>query len=104
MSTPTQLIEQIQVATNYQKNKQLLREKILVDLHFVYNNGLFKASPEIFSFVTNWPDHELYVEDVYQTPILVNRAEFLELCKQHYHMVMNQWHIQHEELKRVRKI
>jgi len=28
----------------------------------------------------------------------------LELAKQHYQMAMNAWHIQHEELKRARKV
>jgi hypothetical protein len=33
-----------------------------------------------------------------------SRQEFLTLCQQHYQMVMNEWHIQHEQLKRIRKV
>lgn len=99
-----QLVEQIKQSTDYQTNKRILREKIQADLHFAYNGGLFKASPELVSFVTAWDSEELFLEDTYQNPIKVNRQEFLALCKQHYQTAMNAWHIQHDELKRIRKI
>ena len=104
MSTPEQLVNQIKTATDYQKNKHELREKILTDLHFAYNGGLFKATPELFSFVICWNFEELFLEDVYNNPIKINRKEFIELCGSHYHMVMNRWHIEHEKLKHIRKI
>lgn len=104
MSTPEQLVNQIRLATDYQKNKRELREKIQTDLHFAYNGGLFKATPELFSFVVCWNFEDLYLEDTYQNPIRVNRKEFLELCGSHYQMIMNRWHIEHEKLKQIRKI
>jgi hypothetical protein len=104
MSDINELVEEIKQATNYQTNKRILREKITTDLHFTYNSGLFKASPELFSFVVCWNSDELFLEDVYQNPIKVTRSEFLDLCGKHYQMVMNRWHIEHEELKRIRKI
>jgi len=103
MSTE-QLLSQIRQATSYQQNKQILREKIQTDLHFAYNGGLFKATPELFSFVVCWNFDELFLEDTYQNPIKVNRKEFIDVCGQHYQMVMNCWHIQHDELKRTRKV
>lgn len=99
-----QLVTQIKQSTDYQINKKILREKTQADLHFAYNGGLFKATPELFSFVVAWDEEELFLEDTYQNPIKVNRQEFLDLCKQHYQMAMNAWHIQHEELKRARKV
>jgi hypothetical protein len=104
MTELDQLVTQIRQATDYQTNKQILREKIQTDLHFVYNSGLFKATPELFAFVSTWPNEELFLEDTYQNPIKIQRSEFLELCRQHYQTVMNTWHIQHEEIKRVRKV
>jgi hypothetical protein len=104
MSNLEQITQQIQKATDYQTNKRILREKIQTDLHFTYNGGLFKASPELFSFVTNWPQEELFLEDTYNNPIKVQRADFLELCGQYYQMAMNTWYIQHEEIRRARKI
>lgn len=99
-----QLVEQIKQSTDYQINKRILREKVQADLHFAYNGGLFKSSTDLISFLNSWDSDELFLEDTYQNPIKVNRQELLALCKQHYQMAMNAWHVQHEELKRVRKI
>jgi hypothetical protein len=104
MTELDQLTAQIKQATDYQTNKRILREKIQTDLHFAYNGGLFKASPELIGFINAWDTETLYLEDTYQNPIEVNRDEFLLLCQQHYQTAMNAWHIQHEELKRARKV
>jgi hypothetical protein len=104
MTELDQLTAQIKQATDYQTNKQILREKIQTDLHFAYNGGLFKATQELIGFINAWDTETLYLEDTYQNPIEVNRNEFLPLCQQHYQTAMNAWHIQHEELKRARKV
>ncbi len=104
MSELEKLTEQIRLATDYQINKRTLREKILTDLHIPYNGGLFKVTPELIAFLNSWNSDELFLEDTYQNPISINRLEFLTKCQQHYQMVMNTWHCQHEEIKLVRKI
>jgi hypothetical protein len=98
------LIAQVKQATDYQSNKRLLREKIQTDLHLPYNNGLFKISPELIAFVATWPLDTLYLEDSYQNPIELDRQMFLVTAQQHYQKVMNTWHQQHDELKKIRKI
>lgn len=104
MSELSAIVEQVRVATNYQKNKRSLRERIQTDLHFAHNGGLFKITPGVISFVKEWPLDELYMEDVYENPVLVDRQVFLVTAQQHYHRVMNNWHQQHAELKQVRKV
>ena len=104
MSDIDQLVTEIRLATDYQINKRILREKIQTDLQVTHNGGLFKVSPELIAFLNSWDSDELFLEDTYQNPIKVNRTELLSLCKQHYQMVMNTWHIQHEEIKRARKV
>ena len=104
MSDLEKITNQIRLATDYQINKRILREKVLTDLHVPYNNGLFKITPELMAFIATWPDATLYLEDTYENPIQIQREEFLKLCQQHYQQVMNTWHIQHEEIKRARKI
>ena len=104
MSDINELVEEIRQATDYQINRRILREKITTDLHVAYNNGLFLVKPELIAFLATWPGDELYLEDTYENPIKINRQEFLTQCQQHYQMVMNSWHIQHDELKRIRKV
>lgn len=104
MSTIPTIVDQIRLATDYQKNKRILRERIQTDLHLAHNGGLFKITPGLISFVKEWPVDELYIEDIYENPIQVDRQVFLIQAQQHYSRVMNEWHQQHAELKKIRKI
>lgn len=99
------LIQQVKQATDYQINRAALKEKIQVDLHMVYNDGFFKITPELLAFIATWPDDaQLFLEDVYENPIEIDRQIFLVRARQHYQSVMNTWHQQHAELKKIRKV
>ena len=99
-----QIIEQIKQATDFQINKKILKEKIDTDLLIVYKDGLFKCDYSLISFLSIWDQDEIYLEDSYNNPICVNRLELLALCKQHYQLVMNQWHAEYIKLQSIRKI
>ena len=99
-----QLVDQIRLATNYQINREILREKIQTDLHVTYNGGMFYVTPDIIAFLSTWPSDVLYLEDTFHNPIEIQRTELLELCREHYQKVMNRWHQQHAELRAIRKI
>jgi hypothetical protein len=104
MSTPEEIVNQIKLATDYQTNKRILREKILTELHMPYNNGMFKITPELLAFSATWPTETFYLEDIYQNPIEIDKQVFLVKAQQHYYSVMNEWHQQHDELKKIRKV
>jgi len=104
MTELEQLTAEIRRATDYQVNKRILREKIQTDLHVPYKGGLFKVTTDLISFLSVWDIDQIYLEDTYQNPIEVNRTELLGLCQEHYQRVMNTWHQQHAELRRLRKI
>lgn len=104
MSDINQLVEQVRLATDYQINKQILREKILTDLHVAYRGGLFLVSPELLAFVATYRFVTMYIEDTYHNPIEVDRDEFRNICEEHYQKVMNRWHQEHNELKQIRRI
>jgi hypothetical protein len=104
MSTLNDIVSNIRLATDFRLNKRILREKIQTDLHMTHNSGMFKITPELLAFVQTWPVDELYLEDVYENPIKINRQVFLVTAQQHYQTVMNTWHHKYEELKKIRKI
>jgi hypothetical protein len=104
MSNTEEILNRVKQATDYQINKRTLKEKILIDLHLPYNNGLFKVTPELTAFVATWPSDTLFLEDVYENPIEIDRAVFLDKARQCYSAAMNSWHQQHAELKRIRKV
>ena len=98
------LVVQIQQATDYQKNKLHLRQQVQADLLVPHHGGLFRASPELMAFLHAWDHDELYLEDSQGNPIRCERDELLADCKQRFHMVMNRWHAQDEQLRRRRKV
>ncbi len=104
MSDLPKIVEQIRLATDFNVNKQILREKIQTDLHFAHNGGMFKITPELLAFVQSWPIDRIFLEDVYQNPIEVDKQVFLVTAQQHYHRVMNDWHEQYEQLRKIRKV
>lgn len=104
MSQITELVEQVKQATDYQKNKRILKEKIQTDLHMTHNGGMFKITPELIAFVSVWPTEFIYLEDIYENPIELDKQVFLAQACQHYYKVMNTWHQQHEDLKKARRV
>ncbi len=104
MNNIDSIVEKIKQSTDFQINKKMLREKIQTDLHMTHNGGMFKITPELLAFVQTWPGKVLYLEDVYENPIQINQQDFIVTAQQHYQTVMNTWHQQHEELRKIRKI
>ena len=56
------------------------------------------------AFMQGWPIDDMFLEDVYGNPIQVDKHVFLIQAQQHYQKVMNRWHQQHAELKKIRKV
>jgi hypothetical protein len=115
MNEIEKLTSEVRRATDYQINRQILREKILTDLHVPFNGGLFLVTQELIAFVYAWQGtqdiwpwdggQDMYIEDVYHNPIhIADRKEFYKIICQHYQQVMNTWHQQHAHLKKIRKI
>ncbi len=59
MTDTNELVNEIRLATDFQINKKILREKIQTDLHMTHNGGLFRITPELIAFVKTWPVDEL---------------------------------------------
>jgi hypothetical protein len=104
MNNIESLVQEVRQTTDFQINKTILREKIQTDLHMAHAGGLFRITPELIAFVKTWPVDELYIEDTYQNPIAVDRQVFLVQAQQHYQTVMNRWHNEYDNLKKIRKI
>lgn len=99
-----QLVAQVRQATDHQSNREKLRQQIETDLLIPHGDGLFKATPELIVFLNNWEDDDIIVEDQYHNPIRCDRKQLLQECRERYQMVMNRWHMQHDQLSKIRKI
>jgi len=104
MSDIDKLVETVKQATDYQINRRILREKTQTELHITYNGGMFLVTRDLLSFLSTWPDTRLFIEDIYENPVEVDRDDLLSQCQQRYQAVMNQWHQQHAELRKIRKL
>lgn len=85
--------------------RKQLRERVQAELVFAYNGGLFKAAPELITFVSAWPKiRPLFLEDVHGNPIAVTDQElFLSQCMERYQTQMNAWHTEFEQARKIRK-
>lgn len=79
-----------------------LREKIETQLAVAHNGGLFKASPELISFLHCWDETEVFLTDEFKNPIKCNREQLLNQLKEAYQFAMNAWHIEFEKSKKIR--
>lgn len=87
----------------YKKN---LKEKLELNLLVPNSGGLFRSSPELIVFAKTWDiAHDLYLEDLYGNPIrIIDREKFVnELCNA-YQFAMNQWFVEFEKSKKIRKL
>jgi hypothetical protein len=82
--------------------KRVLKEKYEARLIFGHNGGLFRTTPELLAFVKSWPVDELYLKDLYDNPVQVDKQVFLVKLQQHYQEQMNAWHNEYVELQKKR--
>lgn len=98
--------EQAHSAFSFKVNKKALEEiidqRLLIAYTYQTNSGMFKATPELMSFLNLWSDDEIVIKDVYDSPILVNRVELLDQLKQVYQQAMNYWYFEYSKLKKIR--
>jgi hypothetical protein len=98
------IVAAVKEATDYQTNKRILTEKMQAELHLPYNSGLFYVDMALISFLSQSPDKDIYITDIYQNPILVDRYELLLLARERYNAVMNSWNDQYTKLKQTRRV
>lgn len=92
------LVAHARARFDYQTKKRLLREKYEARLIFAHNGGMFRATPELLAFVQTWPNDELYLKDLYDNPVEIDRQVFLAQLQQHYHEQMNAWHVEYQQM------
>lgn len=82
--------------------KRTLREKYTAKMVFGWNGGMFRATPEMISFLSLYGDQRIVIKDLYDTPVEVAAAELCDLMKSRLQEQMNAWLIEYNELSRKR--
>lgn len=71
--------------------KRVLKEKYQAKLNFGWNGGMFRASPEMISFLSLYADQDIVVQDLYENPVAVNAKDLCEHMKLRMQEQMTAW-------------
>jgi hypothetical protein len=83
-------------------HRKNLRERIEGQLIVSHSGGLFKATPELMTFLTLW-DHTVCLPDVNGVPVLVDPSQLFDELKEAYQYAMNAWHAEYHSTATIRK-
>jgi len=97
-----QLIAHSRARFEHAAARRNLKEKYQAKLTFGWNGGMFKATPEMITFLSLYDDKRIVILDLYETPIEVNAKELCELMKSRLQEQMNAWLVEHDELSKNR--
>lgn len=96
------LITRIRERFDHEAQKKILREKYQARMLFGHNGGMFRATPEMISFLGLYGDERIVVQDIYENPVEVNARELCNLMKSRWQEQMNAWLTEWEQLRRQR--
>jgi hypothetical protein len=82
--------------------RRTLKEKYQAKLTFGWNGGMFKATPEMITFLSLYGDERIVILDLYETPVEVNAKELCELMKPRLQEQMTAWLVEYSELNKSR--
>lgn len=92
------IVEHARSRLDHAAARRVLREKYEARMIFGHNGGLFRATPEMITFLSLFHDQSIVVKDLHDTPIQVSAAELYELMRSRLQEQMNAWLIEHQAL------
>lgn len=82
--------------------KRLLKEKYQAKLTFGWNGGMFRATPEMITFLSLYGDERIVVQDLYENPVEVNAQELGDIMRSRLQEQMNAWLVEYTEINKKR--
>jgi hypothetical protein len=82
--------------------RRVLKEKYEARMLFGWNGGMFRASPEMITFLSLYGNERVVVQDLYETPVEVNARELCDLMKARHQEHMNAWLIEFDQVSKTR--
>lgn len=98
MDTKT-LIAEAKARFNHNSAKAHLKDKYDGKLIVAEQGGLWKATHEIISFLNAFDDEYIVLIDTFNNPVEVNRKQLLDVLKNTYNKVMNDWLTEWKEIE-----
>jgi len=82
--------------------RRTLRERYQARLVFGHNGGMFRATPEMITFLSLYSDQRIVVQDLYEMPIEVQADQLRSLMQSRWQEQMNAWLLEHQALNQQR--
>jgi hypothetical protein len=98
MDTKT-LISEAKARFNHNSAKAQLKDKYEGKFIVAEQGGLWKATPELISFLNSMNDNFIILVDNFNNPVQVNRDQLLSVIKDTYQKVMLDWYKEWKEIE-----
>ena len=97
-----QLVSHSRARFEHAAARRLLKEKYQAKMVFGHNGGMFRATPEMITFLSLYSNESIVVQDLYENPIEINAKEVCELMKARHQEQMNAWLVEYQEVNKNR--
>jgi len=98
MDTKT-LLSEAKARFNHNSAKAQLKDKYDGKFIVAEQGGLWKATPEVITFLNALDDNFVILVDNFDNPVRVNREKLLNVLKDTYQKVMLDWYKEWKELE-----
>ena len=93
------LIKDAKARFAHNSAKAYLKDKYQSKLTVANQGGLWKVRPELLVFIDSAGSEELILVDSYDNPVKVKRLELLQLVRDTYNNVMEEWYTEFKKLE-----
>ena len=93
------LIKDAKARFAHNSAKAYLKDKYQSKLTVANQGGLWKVTPELLVFIDSAGSEELILVDSYDNPVKVKRLELLQLVRDTYNNVMEEWYTEFKKLE-----
>lgn len=93
------LLAESKARFNHNSAKEYLSEKYNAKLIVADQGGLWRADTQTISFLSSSTYIHLIMIDTFGNPVKVNREILLNILSDTYAMVMEEWHLEWQELE-----
>lgn len=96
------LIEHSRARFDHAAARRVIKEKYQSRMLFGYNGGMWRATPEMITFLSLYGDQTVIVPDLYDTPIQFVASQLREIMQAKWQEQMNAWFIEHQQINQQR--
>lgn len=97
-----ELIAHAKARFAHEAHRRVLREKYEAKMLFAYNEGMWRAGPELLTTLLACPDDSAVLLDLYDNPIPVEVAELRAIAQRRWQEQMTAWHVEYEQSRKNR--